>query len=666
MLDQVFVCPKCGRSHTVEEFKASRFCRNCGKFLTYSSRVNASLVKGQTKPESEWPLFPYDPYPQQLDFMRDVKNVVCNQGVLVAEACNGFGKTVCALATILSMDHKIIYATRTHEQVLQVLLEVEHINQISEAKFRAVILASRQHLCLNEKCRELSAMDASEACRILRKNEECEYKVDVGQLFNLPNVLSIVKLRREGKARMVCPYFLARKAAEGSAVIVAPYQYVFNEHIRSLVKLELSNKVLVFDEAHNADQIGQVLSDALSERALNNAKKELESVDVASEFIDGLTAVLERKVSGEVVIEPGSKLYEDLKAVLQVDELSSFVDPFSEVVDEIRQHKIERGDNPVSYLNGVIRFLSLVESSPRDSYIAVYQKSSYGLNLVKYHCLDPSLAIKPVVDEACGALIMSGTLSPMQLFTEILGLKEAETRTYSAIADPNNVHTMIDPYVTTRFAERGEEMTHRIGERLSGLVAKIPHGVLIFFPQRKFMLNSLDAWKGTALVKGNGSHLLLGGKPVFVEGAQAMENRSVVEAYKNEIRTGGGAVLCGVFRGRNAEGSNFPFEEGGAVVLVGVPYADYSDPIVKAQMNYYNKRRAGLGEKWYVMDAFKAANQAMGRGIRHRDDRCNFILMDRRYLTRQDLISSWVLVNGVQKLSPDYWFSTFSSIFFQP
>ena len=655
ILDQVFICSKCGRSHTIEEFRDSRFCRSCGQFLSHRSRAKPSPVKRQVNRASEWPLFPYDPYPQQLEFMRDVKNVVGNRGILVAEACNGFGKTVCALAAILYMGRKIVYATRTHEQVRQVLLEVEHINQISETKFRAVNLASRQHLCLNDKCRKLSSVEALETCRILREKGECSYRMEIETLPHLPPVLSIDTLQMEGKTRGVCPYFLARKAAEACAVIVAPYQYVFNEHIRSMVKLNLSDKVLVFDEAHNADQVGQeVLSDTLSERGLNSAKRELEAVETSSEFVDELVAFLERKVAGSVEAEPGSKLHGDLKEVLEAEDLGSFTDPLSNVVDEIRQYKVERGETPVCYLNGVLSFLSLVESSPRDSYVVVYKRSPYGFNLVEYRCLDPSLAIKPVVEQVCGSLIMSGTLSPILLFTEVLGLKEAETRSYSAIVDPENVRTIIDPYVTTRFAERGEEMTRRIGERLSGLVAKIPNGVLIFFPQRKLMLDALDTWRRTGLIKWDGNHRILGSKPVFVEDAQAVENRKVVEEYKRATKTDSGAVLCGVFRGRNAEGSNFPDEEARGVVLVGVPYADYSDPIVKAQIDYYNKRETDLGEKWYIMDAFRAANQAMGRGIRHRGHWCNFILMDHRYQTHQALISSWALGNGVQKLPSAY------------
>lgn len=650
-MDSLFVCPSCGRRHTVEEFRDSRFCRHCGKFLSHRNKVKATALKGSTN--REWPLFPYAPYPPQLDFMKDIKRVMDRRDILVAEACNGFGKTVCALASILPLGKRIIYATRTHEQVRQVLHEVDRINQVSRSTFKAVNLASRQHLCLNEKCRKLSAIEAWEACRVLREAEECPYKTESGALPPLPPVLSTAKLRREGERRQLCPYFLSRRVAEDSTVIVAPYQYVFNEHIRALVKLELANKILIFDEAHNADQISQdVLSATLSERGLNSARKELEAINMSSEFVDELTALLERKASRDVEIDPSSKLYEDLKDALKAENLASFANTYANAVDEIRQYKMERGTYPVCSLNGVLTFLTLVETSPRSSYVAVYRRRLPASNLVQYRCLDPSLAIKPVVEEADGALIMSGTLSPIQLFAEILGLDDAETQGYSAIADPENVRVIIDPQVTTRFTDRSEAMTRRIGERLSPLVAKIPHGVLIFFPQRKLMVETLSHWRRIGVIKGGGGRPMLEGKQVFVEGARAVENRRIVEEYKRAAKNGNGAVLCGVFRGRNAEGSNFPYEEARGIVLVGVPYADYSDPVVKAQIRYYNRKRRGLGEKWYIMDAFKAANQAMGRGIRHRDDWCNFILMDQRYQTHQALISSWALANGVQTSPP--------------
>jgi len=648
----MFVCSKCDRPHTREEYIDSKFCRECGKFLTYRNKVKVSSLKGQKPKSKKWTLFPYNPYPQQLEFMKDIKNVVGNQWILVAEACNGFGKTVCALASILPMNRKIVYATRTHEQVRQVLLEVEHINRSSGKGFSAVNLASRQHLCLNEKCRKLSAMEALEACRFLKEAGQCPYKTEIElSSLTLPLVLSIRKLRRQGRVRRVCPYFLARKAAENCTVIVAPYQYIFNEHIRRRVKLELSGRVLVFDEAHNADKIGQdALSDTLSERTLNNAKRELETVEASSEFIGNLAAYLDKQVSENASVKPGLELCKDLEQVLGVKELSSFAASFSDIVEEIRNHKTQKGDYPVCFLNGVLNFLRHVDSSPGQSYVAIYRRSFYGFNLVEYRCLDPSLAIKPVVQEALGALIMSGTLSPLELFTEILGLSEAEKRTYSAIANLENVRTIIDSSVTTRFTERSEEMVRRYGERLSKLVNKVPNGVLVFFPQRRLMLENLNYWRRIGIIEQVGDLSCLEGKPLYVEGARAIENRRVVEEYKEAAKRDKGAVLCGVFRGRNAEGSNFPYEEARGIFLVGVPYADYSDPVVKAQIRYFNSKRKNMGERWYIMDAFRAANQAMGRGIRHRDDWCNFILMDHRYQTHQKLISKWAVANGIQKI----------------
>ncbi|UCE43944.1 MAG: hypothetical protein JSV57_00105 [Candidatus Bathyarchaeota archaeon] len=639
----------------MEEYKESHFCQECGKLLTLNNKVyRANIAERQEKGKTGTSgLFPYNPYPPQLEFMRDIESVVGNRGVLVAEACNGFGKTACSLATILSMNHKIIYATRTHEQVRQVLLEIERINRQAGARFSAVNLASRRHLCLNEKCRRLPSVEAFEACRLMRDMDKCPYKWKIKTVpASIPPVLSMKKLRRHGRMHRICPYFLARKVSEKCTVIVGPYQYVFNEFIRERMNIQLGNKILIFDEAHNADKISlEVLSDTLSERSLARSKEETELVKASSDFIDDLAEYLEETVSDKAKAKSGSEFRKELERALKVKDISLLVETFSDVVEEIRTHKIEHGDNPACFLNGVLRFLSLVASSPSDSYVAVYRRSFSSLNLIEYKCLDPSLATKPIIEEAYAALIMSGTLSPIGLFAEIMGLPDAETRTYTAIADPQNVRTILDGSVTTRFTERSEKMIRRYGEEVLKLTSRIPNGVLIFFPQRRFMLKSLGIWRENGIIARKHGKLLLEGKTVFIEGNQARENRKIVEEYKREAVNQRGAVLCGVFRGRNAEGSNFPYEQARGIFLIGVPYADYTDPVVKAQIDYFNRKSKGLGEKWYVMDAFRAANQAMGRGIRHRDDWCNFILMDRRYGTHRTLITPWAIVNGLREIS---------------
>ncbi|MCW4020914.1 MAG: hypothetical protein NWF14_06780, partial [Candidatus Bathyarchaeota archaeon] len=528
------------------------------------------------------------------------------------------------------------------------------INEKAGTGFSAVALASRQNLCLNEICRRLPSIEAVEACRVLRQTRRCPYKARFDYSpSSLPSVLSTRRLLQYGKAKGVCPYFLSRKASEDCTVVVAPYQYIFNEAVRAIVRLEIGGKILIFDEAHNADKIGQeVLSDTLSERGLANAKKELDLVGVPSVPIDGLEDYLRRKVSKEPVLKPSFELLRDLRRLLGED-LSFFVESFMPMVDEVREHKISRGEVPVCYLNGLLNFLSLVDSSNRESYVAVYRRSASGLNLIEYRCLDPSLAIKPVIDKAYATVIMSGTLSPLDLFTEVLGLSEAETRTYSAIAKPQNVRTFVDVSVTTRFQERSQQMLKQYGERIVRLMKKVPNGALIFFPQRRLMKESLEVWRRNGLIKKRGRGQFLNKKRVFTEGGRASENTRVVDEYRKAARSREGAVLFAVFRGRNAEGSNFPYEEARGIFNVGLPYADYHAPLVKAQIGYFNKKRARLGELWYIMDAFRAANQAMGRGIRHRDDWCHFFLMDRRYGTHWKFISKWAVENGIEEAPLD-------------
>jgi len=594
-------------------------------------------------------LFPYSPYPQQLEFMQDIKTVLGKGGILVAEACNGFGKTICVLCSLLPLGRKMVYATRTHEQVRQVLHEVNRINKKAGTGFSAVALASRQNLCLNEVCKRLPPIEAAEACKILRQTGRCRYKTRSSYSpGSVPLVLSTRRLLQYGRGRGLCPYFLSRKLAEKCTVVVAPYQYIFNEKIRVTVDLVVKGKVLVFDEAHNADKIGQeVLSDTLSERGLDNARRELRLLGVQSDFVDDLVDYIDRNVSDRPIIKPGSELFQDLKQIFNED-ISSFVESLTPAVDEIRDLRISRGEVPICYLNGVLNFLSLVSSSDTESYVAVYRRSASGLNLIEYRCLDPSLAIKPVVEDAYAALIMSGTLSPLNLFIEVLGLPEAETRTYSAIVKPENVRTFVDTSVTTRYEERNTEMMKLYGERIVELMKKVPNGALIFFPQRRMMMEALKNWVGNGFVKKKYKSHFIDEKKVFVEGVRASQNTRIVDRYKKAARSDSGAVLFAVFRGRNAEGSNFPYEEARGIFNVGLPYADYQDPLVRAQIGYLNKKRPRLGELWYIMDAFRAANQAMGRGIRHVDDWCHFFLMDRRYKTHWKFISKWAIRDGIE------------------
>gem|GEM_PF-6579398 len=58
-------------------------------------------------------LFPYDyPYNEQVEYMKDVKNILEGRGIAILEAPTGFGKTAALLATTLQYEKQVIYTSR--------------------------------------------------------------------------------------------------------------------------------------------------------------------------------------------------------------------------------------------------------------------------------------------------------------------------------------------------------------------------------------------------------------------------------------------------------------------------------------------------------------------------------------------------------------------------
>ena len=629
-------CPKCGNSYSLEEYEEDRFCRDCETLLE---------IVPSTAPRKDWrDLFPYEPYQPQVEFIEDVQRTAAKGGVLIAEACNGFGKTISTLSCLLPTGKQIIYATRTHEQVRQVLLELKSINEKSGMNYSAVNLASRNFLCINPDCRELPSNEAQEHCHTLRKNDECPYIHEIETPpKGLPIILGRKELVSEGQKRKICPYFLSRRVAKDVNVIVAPYPYIFNPMIRLMTGLDLEKKILILDEGHNIDQVGQeILSDTLTERGLSAAAEEMRLIGKSPRYINRLGEHLLKNDSGKPRLVAPSILEEELEKALKTD-IHTFIEGHAPMVDAIRSMKIQNRNPPVSYLNGLLEFFELLQMSQKNKYVGLYTRNYYGAPVIEYRCLDPSLAVEPVVQDADGVLIMSGTLSPIDTFAEIIGQEKAEKRVYPPIQKSEKIKMTIDTGISSVYNERTEQMIAKMGSTIAADLEKVNQGALIFFTQRGFMNNCIETWTKKGIIKTQNGVPYLGGKQLFREGRDATQNRDVVTRYKRMSVSLGGAVLCCVFRGRNSEGSNFPEDQARGIFLVGVPYANYGDPLVKAQMNYFNKQKKGLGNKWYTMDAFRAANQSLGRGIRGRDDWCHYWLLDRRYYEHRNLISKWAM-----------------------
>jgi len=195
--------------------------------------------------------FPFQPYSCQLDYMQKVIEALHRKENALLESPTGTGKTLCLLCSTLAWQRDqakllhnqtaatellpttesatnanhnrqkiptIIYASRTHSQLTQVVNELKNIRY----RPKHALLASREVLCIHPKIKtpDATANDINLGCQKLCKERKCKYRnnlegfVTPSHLDQQP-ILDIEELYELGKKKDVCPFYLTRNNLEG-------------------------------------------------------------------------------------------------------------------------------------------------------------------------------------------------------------------------------------------------------------------------------------------------------------------------------------------------------------------------------------------------------------------------------------------------------------------
>ena len=232
--------------------------------------------------------FPYPYiYPEQYEYMCKLKKIIDVKGPGVLEMPSGTGKTVSLLSLLTSYQVKypqvkVVYCSRTVPEIEKALEELKVVinyrdNELGEEapSFLGVGLSSRKKLCINREVNKDEERDLVDSrCRNLtanwvrQKSEErggvggvelCEYfeKFESeGKEKMLYGVYTLDEIKKVGKEKGWCPYFFSRNLLNFANVIIYSYQYMLNPKIYDLVSKHFKdNTVVVFDEAHNIDNV---------------------------------------------------------------------------------------------------------------------------------------------------------------------------------------------------------------------------------------------------------------------------------------------------------------------------------------------------------------------------------------------------------------------------
>ncbi|XP_076880804.1 regulator of telomere elongation helicase 1 [Brachyhypopomus gauderio] len=246
--------------------------------------------------------FPFTPYPCQQDYMNKVIECLQDKVNGVLESPTGTGKTLCLLCATLGWRQyfkdsisarkisekmggaelfpdrplsswgtaatdgdtpayytdipKIIYASRTHSQLTQVISELKNTSY----RPKICVLGSREQLCINQEViRQESNHIKVHLCRAKVSSRSCVFYNNVDEKSTdkdiMNSILDVEDLVKTGKKERVCPYYLSRSLKQHADLIFMPYNYLLDPKSRRSHNIELKGAVVIFDEAHNVERM---------------------------------------------------------------------------------------------------------------------------------------------------------------------------------------------------------------------------------------------------------------------------------------------------------------------------------------------------------------------------------------------------------------------------
>ena len=290
--------------------------------------------------------FPYEVYDNQKKYMENIIQLLNSRinlnrtNIAALESPTGTGKTLCLLCSTLAWMNemrrqkkyggKIIYTTRTHSQISQVMRELRKTCY----KPRTAVLASRDRSCVNSDIRKnISGNILNIKCR--KNCVKCAYYNGVlSDKREKNNMLDIEELFKNGKEQTFCPFYQQIEIAKSySDIVFMPYNYIFDEDISKIMEINITNDIIIIDEAHN---IRRVCEDSKS--------IEIKNTDFDDIFSD-LDAFLKLDENEELIsnffqLKPKNKKKELLKSEIPKEDIKEEKKAIQKIKDKIDEFQI--------------------------------------------------------------------------------------------------------------------------------------------------------------------------------------------------------------------------------------------------------------------------------------------------------------------------------------
>lgn len=587
--------------------------------------------------------FPHDQVrPSQTDLIDLLLKGFTEKKSVIAHAPTGLGKTAAALSAALSftLAHKeqnyvIFFLTPKHTQHRIAVETLQTLKKKYNLDLRVTDLIGKRHLCAQPGAQELKS-DFYEYCTGMVEKGNCTYYTNVKNkqqlsvetealLGTLKNtIIHVEELREQSISHHLCPYEIACLHAKTSHVIIADYYHILSPDIRdNLFKrlgISLSQCIIIMDEGHNLpDRCRDLLSSHLSTLLLDSAAKEAANFG----FPEAYTALTQLKNSVDTFAQ----------SLLSFETQETLItkNNFTDLVNHLRDYDEFIGDlNLVSdaareikkrsYCGSVASFLRSWTGSDTP-FVRILKKgfSTKGKPhfTIHYRFLDPSALLQPLSQQCYSLAVMSGTLSPINVYKDLFGI-DALTSEFTNPFPHTNRLNLIVPDTTTKFTLRDDHMYQRIARHCADITNAVPGNSLIFFPSYDLRDKVYSFFK-TLSVKTN-----------FLESSQLSKTEKTEMIEKFKQYKDAGAVLLGASSGNFGEGLDIRGNIVKCVIVVGLPLAR-PDLETQSLIKYYDTKFSKGWDYGYTLPALIKGFQNAGRCIRSATDRGVIVYLDERY-----------------------------------
>ncbi len=667
-----FSCDECGRP--ISHFGNCLACNikkskeaNEKIGVNYNTNDKMTANKDIRIAEEKKFIFPFPSMrASQKEMISDVRSAVESKRHLIADAPTGLGKTIAALfpaveyavnngktvffLTSRLSQHKAAVETLKMMKLAQTQtpaqddhkLDAEGVIHHSSSnlasyslgnEFSAVDIIGKKHLCSHD-VKDMDSSMFSNFCSAMIKEKKCAYyknfyrrDLDIERNGIINIISSRGPMSTEEAMNLVsgryCTYEMLMETAKKADVIIGDYFHLFGMGDKFLKRMGkgMEDIIIIVDEAHNiAARLRSHMSFRLSTRTCELAAKE------AASFAENEARDYAKDI-GKTLQGIGKKhLFNAQESLVSREELTDKIAGYDKITAKmagISENILE--ERKVSFIGRVASFLDSWKKDDIGYARIISRERIRGQDHIalQFNCLDPSLISKGIIQQSHSAILMSGTLSPMEMHRDLLGMEAPRTamKSYISPFPKHNRKNIIATGITTKYKERTADNFARIANKILLCVHAIKGNAAVFFPSYEIRNNILDIISPAVRKR-----IILEDNKMTKDERDRIKNEMEKHSKPNQH----GAVLFGVLGGSFSEGIDLPGDLLNGVVIVGLPL-ERPNLSIKVLIDYYDKRFQRGINYGYIYPAMIKVMQASGRCIRSESDRGVIVFADERF-----------------------------------